>query len=45
MRVWLATDAAGTGRANEDFLGAVPGAVLLLDGAGITGAESLCGTG
>jgi hypothetical protein len=42
MQVWMATDAAGTGRANEDFLGSVPGAVVLLDGAGITGAESLC---
>jgi hypothetical protein len=29
-------------RANEDFAGAVPGAVVLLDGAGIPGTESIC---
>jgi hypothetical protein len=42
MQVWMASEAAGAGRVNEDFLGSVPGAVLLLDGAGIVGAESLC---
>jgi len=30
------------GRPNEDFVGAVPCAVVLLDGAGIPGAEHLC---
>src|SRR3954451_15188985 len=27
---------------NEDFVGAVPGAVVLLDGAGIRGTEHIC---
>lgn len=30
------------GRSNEDFVGAVPGAVVLLDGAGIVGSEAIC---
>ncbi|MGW2084798.1 integrase [Streptomyces sp. NPDC001880] len=34
--------AARTGRANEDFVGAVPAAVVLVDGAGIPGTESIC---
>jgi hypothetical protein len=38
----MATDAGQAGRANEDFIGAVPGAVVLLDGAGIQGSESIC---
>lgn len=38
----MATSAGHPGRANEDFVGAVPGAVVLLDGAGIPGAESIC---
>ncbi|MEU7918705.1 hypothetical protein [Micromonospora zamorensis] len=42
MQVSLATSAGRAGRSNEDFVGAVPGAVVLLDGAGIPGAESLC---
>ncbi|MFI6236321.1 hypothetical protein ACIBD9_22425 [Micromonospora sp. NPDC050784] len=42
MHVSLATSAGRAGRPNEDFVGAVPGAVVLLDGAGIPGAESLC---
>lgn len=41
MRVRLASW-SGHGRPNEDFVGAVPGAVVLLDGAGIPGAESVC---
>ncbi|OLF15559.1 hypothetical protein BU204_21335 [Actinophytocola xanthii] len=41
----MATSAAGTGRSNEDFAGAVPGAVVLLDGAGIPGSESICSHG
>ena len=36
---------AGKARPNEDFAGAVPGAAVLLDGAGIPGAESLCSHG
>jgi len=32
----------GHGRPNEDFVGAVPGAVVLLDGAGIPGTETIC---
>ena len=32
----------GHGRPNEDFAGAVPGAVVLLDGAGIPHNEHLC---
>jgi hypothetical protein len=43
--VSLATSAGRPGRSNEDFVGAVPGAVVLLDGAGIPGAESLCSHG
>ncbi|WP_433124337.1 hypothetical protein ACQPWW_19005 [Micromonospora sp. CA-240977] len=42
MHVSLATSAGRIDRRNEDFVGAVPGAVVLLDGAGIPGAESLC---
>ncbi len=32
----------GHARPNEDFVGAVPGAVVLLDGAGIPGTEQIC---
>ncbi|MGW3890526.1 hypothetical protein ACWD69_17710 [Micromonospora chokoriensis] len=45
MYVSLATSAGRPGRSNEDFVGAVPGAVVLLDGAGIPGAQSLCSHG
>lgn len=38
----MATSAGHPGRANEDFVGAVPGAAVLLDGAGIPGTESIC---
>lgn len=38
----MATRPGHAGRANEDFVGAVPGAVVLLDGAGIPGSEHLC---
>jgi hypothetical protein len=38
----IGTDAGHPGRPNEDFAGAVPGAVVLLDGAGIPGTESIC---
>ncbi len=35
MQINMATSAGTAGRPNEDFAGAVPGAVVLLDGAGI----------
>jgi hypothetical protein len=38
----MATSASTPGRPNEDFVGAVPGAAVLLDGAGIPGTESMC---
>jgi Protein phosphatase 2C len=38
----IGTSAGHPGRPNEDFAGAVPGAVALLDGAGIPGTESIC---
>jgi hypothetical protein len=38
----MATSAAKAGQPNEDFTGAVPGAAVLLDGAGIPGTESIC---
>ena len=45
MRVTLATSAGSAGQPNQDFVGAVPGAVVLLDGAGIPGTESICSHG
>jgi hypothetical protein len=42
MRVTMASVSARAGRVNEDFAGAVPMAAVLLDGAGIAGAESVC---
>jgi hypothetical protein len=43
MRVAMATDAGHAGRANEDFVGAVPTGMVLVDGAGgIAGAEKVC---
>jgi hypothetical protein len=42
MRVTMTSAAARTGHANEDFTGAVPTAVVLIDGAGIPGTESIC---
>ena len=41
----MATSAGEAGRPNEDFAGAVPGAAVLLDGAGIPGTESICSHG
>lgn len=38
----MATSAGHPGRPNEDFVGAVPGAVVLLDGAGIPDTETIC---
>ena len=42
MHISMATSAGHPGRPNEDFVGAVPSAVVLLDGAGIPGTESIC---
>jgi hypothetical protein len=43
VRVALATDAGHPGRTNEDFAGAVPAGLVLVDGAGgIAGAEKIC---
>lgn len=38
----MATSAGHPGRANEDFVGAVVNAVVMVDGAGITGIEGIC---
>ncbi|MGS2618438.1 hypothetical protein ACVCAH_28495 [Micromonospora sp. LZ34] len=45
MHVSMATSAGKAGQPNEDFAGAVPGAAVLLDGAGIPGTESVCSHG
>ena len=42
VKVVMASSPGHVGRPNEDFVGAVPGAVVLLDGAGIPGTESIC---
>ena len=42
MKVVMASSPGHVGRPNEDFVGAVPGAVVLLDGAGIPGTDSVC---
>ena len=42
MRVTMTSAAARTDHANEDFTGAVATAVVLIDGAGISGTESIC---
>jgi hypothetical protein len=42
MRVTMTSVAARAGRVNEDFTGAVPTAAVLIDGAGIPGAEPIC---
>ena len=41
----MATSAGKAGQPNEDFVGTVPGAAVLLDGAGIPGTESICSHG
>lgn len=38
----MATDPAHPERGNEDFVGSAPGAAVVVDGAGIPGAEHLC---
>ena len=45
MHASMATSAGKAGKPNEDFAGAVPGAAVLLDGAGIPGTESICSHG
>jgi Protein phosphatase 2C len=42
MHVAMATSPGTPGQPDQDFVGAVPGAVVLLDGAGIPGTESIC---
>lgn len=42
MRVSMTSVAGHAGRANEDFAGAGPAAAVVIDGAGIPGAESVC---
>jgi hypothetical protein len=42
MRVAMASSPGHPDRPNEDFVGAVPGAVVLLDGAGIPGSDGTC---
>jgi hypothetical protein len=41
MRVLVASEPGGAGRPNEDFAAAVPGAVVLLDGAGYEPASGI----
>jgi hypothetical protein len=41
----MATSAGHPGKPNEDFVGAVSVAAVLLDGAGIPGTESICSHG
>ncbi len=42
MKISTATSPGHVGRPNEDFVGDVAGAVVLLDGAGIPGTEAIC---
>lgn len=42
MRVRMTSAPARPGRVNEDFTGATPTAAVLIDGAGIPGAEAVC---
>jgi hypothetical protein len=44
MKVAMATS-PGHDRPNEDFVGAGPGAVVVIDGAGIPGMDSVCSHG
>ena len=45
MRIDMATGGGHAGRPDEDFVGAAPGAVVLLDGAGIPATEAICSHG
>ena len=42
MKAVMATSPGHVGRPNEDFVGAAPGVVVLLDGAGMPGTEKVC---
>ena len=42
MKAAMASSPGQVGKPNEDFVGAVPGAAVLLDGAGIPGTEAIC---
>lgn len=42
MRVTMTTAAAQKNNPNEDFTGAIPWAVVLIDGAGVSDIESIC---
>lgn len=42
MQVAMASSPGHEGRSNEDFVGAIPGAIVLLDGAGIPDTGSVC---
>lgn len=42
MEVSTASSPGRDGRPNEDFVGSVPGAVVLLDGAGVPGMDEAC---
>jgi hypothetical protein len=42
MQVTMTSVPGHAGRSNEDFAGAVPNAAVVIDGAGIPGAESVC---
>jgi hypothetical protein len=42
LNIAMSSDPGTPGRLNEDFIGAVSRAAVLLDGAGITGAEAIC---
>src|SRR3982751_3504769 len=42
MRVTMATEPASPDHENEDFIAAIPNAVVLLDGAGLSGTDSGC---
>jgi Protein phosphatase 2C len=42
MHVTLATEPAAAGHDNEDFVAVTPNAVVLLDGAGLSGTDSGC---
>ncbi len=45
MRVSMSTSGGHPGRPNEDFVGSVSDAAVLLDGAGIPGSDSVCSHG
>jgi hypothetical protein len=42
MKAAMSSSPGHAGKPNEDFVGAVPTAVVLLDGAGIPGTEAIC---